>query len=1256
MKNFKHLIAATLAFCFLTATAFSQSQNPKFSLVEVAVKNKIEKTKLLSHGFDVDFKSKKSTNKVCIIAKQSDMNKLSRLGYNFSVIHDDLTKFQQERLSTPKTKSLELGQGSMGGYFTYDEVLEYIDSIHTAYPNIMSTPISIGQTIEGRDILAYRISDNPEVDEDEPRVLIDGLHHAREPMSIIAPLYYAEWLLDNYGTNEMATYIVDNREIWFVPILNIDGYVYNQEIAPNGGGMWRKNKRDNDENNNFSPNNDGVDLNRNYGYGWGYDDIGSSPDPSSETYRGTSAFSEPESEALRQFCIDKGFKTALNFHTFGDLMIYSEEPDGSTFPDHSIFQEYGHDATKPNGYIYGNGTETVKYVTNGDTDSWMYGEQTEKGKIMAFTPEIGNEFDYFWAPTSRIAELAQENLHTQQYISLAAGSYLKIENYSFDDIANGDGDLAAEAGETVQLQLLVKNKGWAYGADMVTATLSCNDELVTINNTSVSVSFSPMETKMISYTISLAEGISSGHTTAINVNFTNGNGYNLTETINITFGKPMLKFFDNAENGLNKWEADGSWNITTEKSASGDYSFTDSPYGNYAANDEISLTTATAINLTGQKKAILSFNTRYNMEKDWDVAQLQVSTDNGSTWTPLWGEYATNGSDGEGLQSSNEPVYNGFRDLRWIEEKASLDAYLGEQILIRFMIASDAGIQTDGWYVDDVKVIGYTDIAGVPQIISVTQYQNTNSLGAYPINAVVSDEQGNVMVNLQYSTDNENFNAIEMTVTDFFDYKGEIPMMELGTTVYYYIEATDEDNNTVTSEVQEFMVTNQPPVMEINISEIETELAVGQTDTHTLTISNSGLLPLTWSITGSTVADKDPILTITDPEGDNQGSSPDFISIYSEILETGSIYMQMDFADEIDTNTMYSIVIADTDQDPTTGVTGEEMFGYPEWDIAMEYVIIWDVANQNGLGSAAIVIDTNDEFLGYTTITINGNSMSINLPLSLLGNDDGNMDIAAICGSEAGFDAAPNTGHGTIGMPGIASWLTYSISEGTVYAGESMDITVTTKSNTTPPGIYEANLLIETNDTENASTTIPVTMTVLSNEANIVSFGFNEQHAPATINPNTRIISISVTAGTNLTDLVAIFTISEGATAFIGEIEQQSGITTNNFSSQTTYRIVAEDGVTSKTWRVNVSVVSGINHTETNSITIYPNPASNKLNISGLTNGTASIYSIIGEKVLQIENEALQQPIDISMLSNGLYVITILENNVSKTKLLQINR
>jgi murein tripeptide amidase MpaA len=97
-------------------------------------------------------------------------------------------------------------------------------------------------------------------------------------------MYYMWYLLENYGTDPEATYLVDNREMYFVPCFNPDGYEYNRQTDPNGGGMWRKNRRNNGGSY-------GVDLNRNFGYMWGYDDLGSSPIPSSETYRGPSAFS-----------------------------------------------------------------------------------------------------------------------------------------------------------------------------------------------------------------------------------------------------------------------------------------------------------------------------------------------------------------------------------------------------------------------------------------------------------------------------------------------------------------------------------------------------------------------------------------------------------------------------------------------------------------------------------------------------------------------------------------------------------------------------------------------------------------------------------------------------------------------------------------------------------------------------------------------------------------------------------------------------
>jgi murein tripeptide amidase MpaA len=120
------------------------------------------------------------------------------------------------------------------------------------------------------------------------------MHHAREPGGMMALIYFMWWLLENYNTDAEAKALLDSRRITVVPIVNPDGYTFNIQNSPGGGGLWRKNRRRN-ANNSF-----GVDLNRNYGTVdfWNSAFGGSSTSPSSDTYRGTDPFSEPETAAL----------------------------------------------------------------------------------------------------------------------------------------------------------------------------------------------------------------------------------------------------------------------------------------------------------------------------------------------------------------------------------------------------------------------------------------------------------------------------------------------------------------------------------------------------------------------------------------------------------------------------------------------------------------------------------------------------------------------------------------------------------------------------------------------------------------------------------------------------------------------------------------------------------------------------------------------------------------------------------------------
>jgi len=143
--------------------------------------------------------------------------------------------------------------------------------VQSTLPIPMSARKSVRDTIEtweGRKLQYVRISDHPDTDEPEPEVLYTALHHAREPNGASQLLFFMWYLLENYATDTEVSYIVDNAELYFIPCVNPDGYVYNETTDPQGGGYWRKNRRDNGDGT-F-----GVDLNRNYGYFWGNDDSG----------------------------------------------------------------------------------------------------------------------------------------------------------------------------------------------------------------------------------------------------------------------------------------------------------------------------------------------------------------------------------------------------------------------------------------------------------------------------------------------------------------------------------------------------------------------------------------------------------------------------------------------------------------------------------------------------------------------------------------------------------------------------------------------------------------------------------------------------------------------------------------------------------------------------------------------------------------------------------------------------------------------
>ena len=294
---------------------------------------------------------------------------------------------------------------SEGGYHTYDSMVEELNTLSESYPNIAKV-YKIGESVQNRSILAMKISDNVNIEEDEAEILVVGNHHARELMTVEVPMFMINYLLENYDKDPELKKVVDSHELWFVPMINPDGHVIVETTDP----YWRKNARDNNGDS-IIDYEDGVDLNRNYGYAWGYDDEGSSSMPSSSSYRGTSAFSEPETQAIRDLALQHNFNYVLDYHGSGGYILY---PWGHIYEptlDDALFRELANNFNVFLNYPSTNIGQIshVMYLSNGDSISWYYGEQTEKNKIMGFGFEL-NPGGEFCPPSSDIVPTSEEQM------------------------------------------------------------------------------------------------------------------------------------------------------------------------------------------------------------------------------------------------------------------------------------------------------------------------------------------------------------------------------------------------------------------------------------------------------------------------------------------------------------------------------------------------------------------------------------------------------------------------------------------------------------------------------------------------------------------------------------------------------------------------------------------------------------------------------------------------------------------------------
>jgi carboxypeptidase T len=279
------------------------------------------------------------------------------------------------------------------GYHNYAEMSAFLDDVVAAHPGI-ADKFSLGQSYQGRQIWALKISDGVASDEDEPEVLFMSMAHAREWLSLEENLRIIELLTDNYSANpntqleQRVADIVNGLEIYVVPMVNPDGAEYDISNPDNGFKNWRKNRQP--VGSGVQP---GIDLNRNYGFKWACCG-GSTGKPGSLYYRGSAPWQAVEVDRVRDFVLGRivggrqQIRAAIDWHSFNEEIMWpfgyttADQPLPMAADDLEAFQALGTEMASRNGYMPKQLSDL--YILDGGSIDWLYGDQ----RIFAFVIEV----------------------------------------------------------------------------------------------------------------------------------------------------------------------------------------------------------------------------------------------------------------------------------------------------------------------------------------------------------------------------------------------------------------------------------------------------------------------------------------------------------------------------------------------------------------------------------------------------------------------------------------------------------------------------------------------------------------------------------------------------------------------------------------------------------------------------------------------------------------------------------------------------
>ena len=336
----------------------------------------------------------------------ADMDRLRGFGFRFERAaefiqrrNQALTGFQIERTrrvaGAPEPQSIP----GFACYETVEETFAAGDALIATKPTL-AVWASAGsswlktQGSGGYDMKVLRLT-NRAIAGDKPKLLVNSAIHAREYTTAPLVLEFARWLVNGYGVNADATWILDHHEVHLMLHTNPDG-----RKRAEAGLSWRKNVNNNHCSNS---NNRGIDLNRNFSFSWNSTGgVGSSGSACNLTYRGPSAGSEPETQALESYTRSlwpdrrgPGVNDAapadtsgihLDIHSYSQLVLWPWGEVDTPAPNGPALQTLGRRLAWFNGYTPQQSIGL--YPTDGTSDAPSYGELG----VASFTIELGTSF------------------------------------------------------------------------------------------------------------------------------------------------------------------------------------------------------------------------------------------------------------------------------------------------------------------------------------------------------------------------------------------------------------------------------------------------------------------------------------------------------------------------------------------------------------------------------------------------------------------------------------------------------------------------------------------------------------------------------------------------------------------------------------------------------------------------------------------------------------------------------------------------